>query len=93
MMKEEIVLGHKISEKGIEVNQAEVEVITKLPPPKIIKGVRIFLGHCVDDAIEQCVPEVEMMKILYACHSSPIEGQHGGTRTATKLLQSGFYWP
>ncbi|KAG9450684.1 hypothetical protein H6P81_010649 [Aristolochia fimbriata] len=45
MVKEGIVLGHKISEKGIEVDRAKVEVIEKLPPPTNIKGIRSFLGH------------------------------------------------
>ncbi|XP_042400859.1 uncharacterized protein LOC121990869, partial [Zingiber officinale] len=45
MVKEGIVLGHKISERGIEVDQAKVEVIDKLPPPINVKGVRSFLGH------------------------------------------------
>ena len=45
MVRESIVLGHHISGKGIEVNQAKVEVIEKLLPPTSIKGVRSFLGH------------------------------------------------
>lgn len=40
-----VVLGHKISSKGLEVDRAKVEVIEKLPPPTNIKGVRSFLGH------------------------------------------------
>nr|CAN64603.1 hypothetical protein VITISV_033149 [Vitis vinifera] len=40
-----IVLGHIISEKGIEVDKAKVELIVKLPSPKTVKGVRQFLGH------------------------------------------------
>ena len=45
MVKEGIVLGHKISKKGLEVERAKVEVIAKLPYPTSIKGVRSFLGH------------------------------------------------
>jgi len=44
MVKEGIVLGHKISNKGIEVDQATIDVIAKLPPI-LVKGVRSFLGH------------------------------------------------
>lgn len=40
-----IVLGHKISEKGIELDHAKIEVISKLPPPTSVKGARSFLGH------------------------------------------------
>ncbi|GJU32552.1 reverse transcriptase domain-containing protein [Tanacetum coccineum] len=45
MVKEGIVLGHKISKSGIEVDRAKVDVIAKLPHPTSIKGVRSFLGH------------------------------------------------
>ncbi|GJT73468.1 reverse transcriptase domain-containing protein [Tanacetum coccineum] len=40
-----IVLGHKISGKGIEVDKAKIDVIAKLPYPTNVKGVRSFLGH------------------------------------------------
>nr|GFB12131.1 reverse transcriptase domain-containing protein [Tanacetum cinerariifolium] len=45
MVKEDIVLGYKISKNGIEVDKAKVDVITKLPHPTNVKGVRSFLGH------------------------------------------------
>nr|GEU89619.1 reverse transcriptase domain-containing protein [Tanacetum cinerariifolium] len=45
MVKEEIVLGHKISKSGIEVDRAKVEVIAKLTYPTNVKGVRSFLGY------------------------------------------------
>src|ERR1051325_2623911 len=45
MVREGIVLGHKISQKGIEVDKAKVEVIANLPPPVNEKGIRSFLGH------------------------------------------------
>ncbi|GJU41020.1 hypothetical protein Tco_1193977 [Tanacetum coccineum] len=37
MVKEGIVLGHKISKSGIEVDRAKVEVIAKLPHPTTVK--------------------------------------------------------
>nr|GEX19970.1 reverse transcriptase domain-containing protein [Tanacetum cinerariifolium] len=45
MVKEGIVLGHKISKQGIEGDKAKVDVITKLPYPTTVKGIRSFLGH------------------------------------------------
>ncbi|CAN4096716.1 unnamed protein product [Withania somnifera] len=45
MVKEGIVLGHKISEKGIQVDQVKVEVISRLPPLINVKGIKSFLGH------------------------------------------------
>nr|GEV22320.1 reverse transcriptase domain-containing protein [Tanacetum cinerariifolium] len=45
MVKEGIVLGHKISKNKIEVDKAKVDVIAKLPHPTTVKGIRSFLGH------------------------------------------------
>jgi hypothetical protein len=45
MVKQGIVLGHVISERGIEVDKAKVEVVEKLPPPMDIKSLRSFFGH------------------------------------------------
>ncbi|GJR37433.1 reverse transcriptase domain-containing protein [Tanacetum coccineum] len=41
MVKEGIVLGHKISKSGLEVDRAKVEVIAKLPHPTSVK-------ECID---------------------------------------------
>nr|GEW29560.1 reverse transcriptase domain-containing protein [Tanacetum cinerariifolium] len=45
MVKEGIVLGHKISKQEIEVDKAKVDVIIKLPRPTTIMGIQSFLGH------------------------------------------------
>nr|GEU29767.1 reverse transcriptase domain-containing protein [Tanacetum cinerariifolium] len=45
MVKEGIVLGHKISKSEIEVDRAKLDVIAKLPHLTSVKGVRSFLGH------------------------------------------------
>nr|GEZ28177.1 hypothetical protein [Tanacetum cinerariifolium] len=45
MVKESTVLGHKISKKGIEVDKAKIEVISKIPHPTTVKGIRSFLRH------------------------------------------------
>nr|GEY07174.1 reverse transcriptase domain-containing protein [Tanacetum cinerariifolium] len=45
MVKEGIVLGHKISKNGIELDKAKVDVIAKLHHPINVKGIRSFLGH------------------------------------------------
>ncbi|GKB54051.1 reverse transcriptase domain-containing protein [Tanacetum coccineum] len=42
MVKEGIVLGHKISKSGIEADKSKVGVITKLPHPTTVKGIRNF---------------------------------------------------
>ena len=45
MVIQGIVLWHIILEKGIEVDKAKVDLISKLPPPTNVKTVRQFLGH------------------------------------------------
>ena len=45
MVNEGIVLGHKVSEIGIEVDRAKVEAIEKMPCPRDIKGIRSILSH------------------------------------------------
>ena len=45
MVTQGIVLGHIVSGKGIEVDQAKVELIQRLPTPKSVRDIRSFLGH------------------------------------------------
>jgi len=45
MVQNGIVLGHMISEHGIEVDRAKIEVMTSLQAPDNVKAVRSFLGH------------------------------------------------
>ncbi|RDY09058.1 Retrovirus-related Pol polyprotein, partial [Mucuna pruriens] len=45
MVIEGIVLGHLVSNRGIEVDKSKIDVITSLPNPASVRGVRSFLGH------------------------------------------------
>nr|GEU67786.1 reverse transcriptase domain-containing protein [Tanacetum cinerariifolium]GEU77168.1 reverse transcriptase domain-containing protein [Tanacetum cinerariifolium] len=47
MVKEGILLAHKVFEVGLEVDKAKINIISKLPspPPTNVKGIRSFLGH------------------------------------------------
>ncbi|KAA3481096.1 Retrovirus-related Pol polyprotein from transposon 17.6 [Gossypium australe] len=45
MVCEGIVLGHKISQQEISIDKEKIEVIEKLPPFSIIKGICSFLSH------------------------------------------------
>ena len=45
MVREGIVLGHLVSERGIEVDKAKIEVIERRPPPTNVKGIRSLRGH------------------------------------------------
>ncbi|GKF15385.1 reverse transcriptase domain-containing protein [Tanacetum coccineum] len=63
MVKEGIVLGHKISKAGIEVDQAKVDVIAKLPHPTFVKGIRS--GHA-REAFETLKKKLTKAPILVA---------------------------
>ncbi|GKB42018.1 DNA-directed DNA polymerase [Tanacetum coccineum] len=45
MVKEGIVLGHKVLGSRIEVDKAKIEAISKLPYPTNVKAIQRFLGH------------------------------------------------
>ncbi|KAL0303453.1 UNVERIFIED_CONTAM: Retrovirus-related Pol polyprotein from transposon [Sesamum radiatum] len=40
-----LVLGHIVSSRGIEVDQAKIDVIKSLPYPTSVREIRSFLGH------------------------------------------------
>ncbi|RDX93447.1 Retrovirus-related Pol polyprotein from transposon opus, partial [Mucuna pruriens] len=45
MVIEGIVLGHLVSNRGIEVDKSKIDIITSLPNPISVREVRSFLGH------------------------------------------------
>nr|XP_028956467.1 uncharacterized protein LOC114824205 [Malus domestica] len=45
MVSHGLVLGHIISEKGIEVDKSKVELVSSLPIPTTVREIRSFLGH------------------------------------------------
>ncbi|GJT61854.1 reverse transcriptase domain-containing protein [Tanacetum coccineum] len=61
MVKEGIVLGHKISKNGIKVDKAKVDVIAKLPHPTTVKGVRSFLGHAAFETLKKKLTEAPIL--------------------------------
>ncbi|GJZ85955.1 reverse transcriptase domain-containing protein, partial [Tanacetum coccineum] len=77
MVKEGIVLGHKISKTGIEVDKAKVDVIAKLPHPTTVKGIQSFPSHAEKEllavvyAFEKFRPYLVLSKsIVYTDHSA-----------------------
>ncbi|GKB68639.1 reverse transcriptase domain-containing protein [Tanacetum coccineum] len=68
MVKEGIVLRHKISKNGIEVDKAKVDVIAKLPHPTTVKGIRSFLGYAgfyrrfIQDFLKIARPMTSLLK-------------------------------
>lgn len=47
MATEGVILGNKISVKGIKVDHDKIEVIEKLPPPLNVKRVKVSLGMLI----------------------------------------------
>ncbi|CAN6560248.1 unnamed protein product [Malus baccata var. baccata] len=45
MVRQGIVLGHIVSERGIEVNKSKIDLIRYLPSPTSVREIRSFLGH------------------------------------------------
>jgi hypothetical protein len=45
MVQHGIAMRHAISSKGIKVDKAKIDIISKLPPPMMAEGVKSFLGH------------------------------------------------
>nr|GEU64319.1 reverse transcriptase domain-containing protein [Tanacetum cinerariifolium] len=95
MVKEGIVLGHKISKNRIEVDKAKVD-----QKNKFFKDVKHYFWDdpflfkiYVDQVIRRCVHGQEAIDILKACHYRPIGGHHGPNYTAEKVFNSRFYWP
>ncbi|GJU33264.1 reverse transcriptase domain-containing protein [Tanacetum coccineum] len=48
MVKEGIVLGHKVSEEGLKVDKANIDVISKLPPHTNIKVAVDYVSKCAE---------------------------------------------
>ncbi|KAL4379175.1 hypothetical protein GQ457_02G023220 [Hibiscus cannabinus] len=88
MVDEGIVLGHKISSKGMEGIKR-----FKHNAKGYFWDEPYLFKQCADQIIRRCIPEEEQQLILEQCHSAPYGGHFGGNRTAAKVLQSGLYWP
>ncbi|GJU74602.1 reverse transcriptase domain-containing protein [Tanacetum coccineum] len=60
MVKEGIVLGHKVSSTVLEVDKAKIDVISKLPPPTNIKDTPFEFN-------DKCQKAFELLKKKLAC--------------------------
>ncbi|CAM8910432.1 unnamed protein product [Rhodiola kirilowii] len=48
---------------------------------------------CSDGIYRTCVPKEDFNEIIACCHSSSYGGHGSASKTTSKILQSGFYWP
>ncbi|RDY05550.1 Retrovirus-related Pol polyprotein from transposon 17.6, partial [Mucuna pruriens] len=51
MVTEGIVLGHLVSNRGIEVDKSKIDIITSLPNPTSVQELHSFLGHVLKDKL------------------------------------------
>ncbi|KAH9723597.1 hypothetical protein KPL70_007175 [Citrus sinensis] len=49
--------------------------------------------YCADQIIRRCVPDNEIQSVISFCHEQACGGHFSAKKTATKILQCGFYWP
>nr|GEY36089.1 retrovirus-related Pol polyprotein [Tanacetum cinerariifolium] len=64
MVKEGIVLGHKVSGTGLEVDKAKIDVISKLPPPTNIKAAEKDTPFEFND---ECQKAFKLLKEKLTC--------------------------
>jgi len=48
---------------------------------------------CKDEVYRRYLPEEEIQSVISYCHNSPYGGHASTSKTAAKVLQSGFLWP
>ncbi|GJY28019.1 reverse transcriptase domain-containing protein [Tanacetum coccineum] len=78
IVTEGIVLGHKVSNAGLVVNKAKINVISSTTNVKAVRrDVFMVLGP---------------KKILDECHHGPTGGHYGPSTTAKNVFDAGFYW-
>ncbi|KAK9209124.1 hypothetical protein WN944_001488 [Citrus x changshan-huyou] len=73
---------------------------TKQDRTKFLSKVKDFFWddpylfkYCADQIIRQCVPDNEIQSVISFCHEQACGGHFSAKKTATKILQCGFYWP
>ncbi|XP_049371079.1 uncharacterized protein LOC125836027 [Solanum verrucosum] len=89
MVREGIVLGHKVSQKGLEVDKAKIEVIKKLPPPILVKEKVVKFNF--DDACMvafKCLKEklISTPVIISPDWSAPFEVMCDASGTASGVV-------
>nr|GEX44001.1 reverse transcriptase domain-containing protein [Tanacetum cinerariifolium] len=85
MVKEGIVLDHKISKEGIEVDKAKVDVITKLPHPTTVKEAPILIAPKWDMPFELMCDASDFVigAVLEQCQDKHFRPIHYASKTMT----------
>jgi len=48
--------------------------------------------YCLDQIIRRCIPEHDQSNVISFCHDHACGDHFSAKKTATKILQCGFYW-
>ena len=89
MVQDGVVLGHIISDKGLEVDKAKIEVIQNLPLVGTVRDLRSFLGHV--DFLERFIQyyaKVSKPLTTVLCKDKNFIIDEEGKRAFTMLKQS-----
>nr|GEW81784.1 reverse transcriptase domain-containing protein [Tanacetum cinerariifolium] len=88
MVKEGLVLGHKISENGIEVDKAKVDVIAKIPHPTTVKGAENLAADHLSrlENPHQSVLDKKEINETFPLETLNLIKSSGGVFTARKPL-------
>lgn len=64
MVREVIVLGHKIFKHGIRVDKAKIKVIENFSPPVLVRGILSFLNYA--GFYRRFIKDFSKLQIIYA---------------------------
>ncbi len=53
----------------------------------------LLYKRCANGLIQRCILDDEVQGVLKHCHELEVGGHHSASKTASKVLQSGFWWP
>ncbi|GKC00403.1 reverse transcriptase domain-containing protein [Tanacetum coccineum] len=67
MVKEGIVLGHKVSDAGLEVDKAKIDVISKLPPLLMSKALELIEKDTPFEFNDECHKAFNSLKEKLTC--------------------------
>ncbi|XP_022845258.1 uncharacterized protein LOC111368245 [Olea europaea var. sylvestris] len=79
----------------VEINEVfpDEQIFGMEEAPLYADIVNYLARRGADQIVRRYVPEEEVPLILEHCHSSTYAGHFGTSKIATKIIQSGFYWP
>lgn len=85
MVTQGIFLGHIVFSKGIEVDNAKIDLISNLPTPKCVKDIHSFLRMLV---LNGSLLRILVPSLAPCVNSSPMTHRLSGLVSVRKRLTS-----